>query len=250
MQAIPSQALYQYLVNSSCGDLLRFCEVSFEKNQYGHCVIIHCRDGFSAIHISKQYQGLVSTIVSVAVGQWEAVILRLKGQDINIIPLRENFLVSNMMIASTKAQIPHYQGLLELACSEPEYATYVTLVPTRDGQSVWEWGKPIECILASDGVSKFSSRQPFKFHRANITRLYDRQEMERQMLDLTREFRRSPRDRVVITDYPYETYLSDPHFEDELVKSQQKGRYLADLEMMFVENVGLIRICRCKQQIV
>jgi hypothetical protein len=247
MYAIPSQALQQYLAHSICGDLLKFCKISFEDNTHGHCVIIQCNDGFSAIYISKEYRALVSTIASV--GEWEAVILRLKGEDINIIPLRENLVVPDMIIASTKTKIPHYQGLLELACCDSEYATYVTLVPTKSGLSAWEWGKPIECILTSSGVSKFSTREPFKFHRTNIAKLYDREEMERQMLDLTREFERSPKDRVIIENYDYETYLSDPAFEDELVKSQQKGRYLADLEMMFVENTGLIRICRCKQQI-
>lgn len=226
--------------------LIQYCKIEESPENF---ITIHCTNAATVGFLSKFSKDIAQA--AKLSGWTTGVILKVNGEILNAIPIHKFFSDYNMeIIASTRELAPSYQELLEIACnSSPNYATYITVIPSRLGRSIWEWGKPVKCILTSDGVKNFSSRLPFNFHGKDVTLLYDKLEMERQMTILTRELERSPKQRIIIKDFQYETYLSDKDCEDIRKDPSQKYSYNADFEMMNVEGLGIIRICHCKERV-
>jgi hypothetical protein len=231
-------------------DILSLCQIKEDK-QEGQ-IIIECPNPATAGFLSKLSEELVQA--SYLSESKTDVILNVSGVTFDIIPGQVITSVNNYMLASAKniqgllSSVTDYDSLLEVVCKAPKNSgIFITLVPSKHGQIRWEWGMPLYCIQTNSGVQRFEERVPFYLHGADVTLLYDRNEIERQMAALTKEFEQHG--QAIITDFEYETYLPEKDCPDIRKDPSQKFLYNADLEMRMVEGLGLIRGCYCKDKI-
>jgi len=142
------------------------------------------------------------------------------------------------------------QGLL-IKLGEDEF-DFISLTAKRPKMITtpmqWEWKIPIKCVLTSKKVLQHTNRTPLDFHGADISILYDKSDLEKQIATLMREFWRNNGNPTRINDLEYTTYLSDLTQKSLQKDPYKRYEYNADFEIQFIEGIGLIRICHCKSR--
>lgn len=231
----PDQLLLLHLIeHSNCGSALKYCTLSVQATD----IIVSCLNEASASFLAFNIKELAGILRSLT--NCQRLIIELMGDKFDSISLTSN--QSKTMIASNTKQIVDYPELLDIV-KFSEFPTYVTLLPKS-----WEWEIPIKCVLTSDKVRQYSSRAPIDFHGADISLLYDKNDLERQIAILMREFERNNKNPTKINDLEYITYLSDPTRKILQKDICRRYEYNADFEIQYIEGIGLIRICHCKSR--
>jgi hypothetical protein len=236
-----NQALFYLGVFSKCDDLLQMCETLVQKSGSNIHIVINCPNNTVAASLSRQRQNLKAAANSIGWGK--KIILKVNGEDFDIIPVVQNPLIApGMIVASTENSISNPNDLFDLV-RQSEVPTYVTLLPEK-----WEWNMPIEVALASVSVVHQVGRICFKYHGQDISRLYDKAEMERQTKILMQALDEKPDETITIKDLEYLSYGSDPTRTDLQKNCDEKYRYNADFQVMRLPGAGIVRICKCKER--
>lgn len=238
--SLVKQAIFYLGAFSECNYLLQTCEILVQANGNGIDIVINCPSRAIAAGLSRQRQDLKASADSIGWGK--KIILKVNGNDFDIIPVHNPLISPGMIVASTKNLISDPNDLFDLA-RRSEIPTYVTLLPEK-----WEWNMPIEVALASVSVVQQVGRICFKYHGQDITRLYDKAEMERQTKIIMQALEEKPDETVIIQDLEYLSYGSDPTRTDLQKNCDEKYRYNADFQVMRLPGVGIVRICKCKQR--
>lgn len=231
----PDSALHAYLIqHSACGNVLKRCKLYTEEKE----IIIDCPTYADARFLSYNAGELAEITRNLT--NSEGFVIELEGDELDYIPLISK--TSLNMLASPTKQISAYPELLDIV-RYSDYPTYVTLLPVD-----WEWEMPIKCVLTSDKVFQFAQRTPLDFHGADISLLYDKSDLEKQIGITMREFERNNSNPTKIVDLEYTTYLSDPSRKTPQKDPCRRYEYVADFEIQFIKGIGLVRICHCKER--
>lgn len=232
----PTQALQSYLIqNSIYGDALKKCTFFTSETD----IIICCPDIICARFLSFHGEDLSIILRSLTNSEW--LIIEWDGEEIDYIPITPKKSVKYMLASATK-QIRNYPELLDIVRFS-DYPTYVTVLPKS-----WEWEMPIRCVLTSEKVAQYAGRTPVDFHGSDISLLYDKDDLEKQIAILMREFERNNQNPVKISDLTYMTYLSDPTRKTLQKDPSRRYEYNADFEIQYIHNIGIVRICHCKER--
>lgn len=231
----PSKILRDYLLEHlECRDILQGCNIHI----YTEELIIECPDYLSVCGLSYHTNEITKVIQKITT--LSRIIIMLKGDECDIIPLQPATYKS--MITSKSRIIANYPELLDLV-RYSLFPTYVSVLPPA-----WEWEKPIRCVLTSDRVREYSTRCPLDFHGTDLSLLYDKKDMEQQINILMREFDRNNCNPTKISDVTYFTYLSDPERKSIQKDPIRRYEYNADFEIQYIDGIGLLRICHCKDR--
>jgi len=231
----PDQLLLTYLIErSTCGNVLKYCTLNVEQEN----IVISCLNEICASSLAFNIKELAEILKSLINSQ--GLLIKLGEDEFDFISLTAKR--PKMITTLTAKQIADYSELLDIARFS-EFPTYITLLPMQ-----WEWKMPIKCVLTSKKVLQHTNRTPLDFHGADISILYDKSDLEKQIAILIREFWRNNGNPTRINDLEYTTYLSDPTQKSLQKDPYKRYEYNADFEIQFIEGIGLIRICHCKSR--
>lgn len=235
-----SQALNYFVALCECQELVT-CEIYREESETGVVLVIDCPSKPIAQKLWSERSLLVSS--AHLLGLAERLILKMKGHRYGTASSSINSNGDEPMITTTSTKSGcQYQDLL-LSVAHSKFPTFVIEIPKN-----WQWGVPQHVVLTSSQVTSFSGRTAPRWHKEDVTILYEKQEFERIHSDLMRELSNNTDTmRASISDYDYHSYTVDSSRES--LTAKEKQLYVSDLEIMYLQDIDmLVRVCHCKQR--